>query len=58
MEERTSRPAALFTEDPARVQKVRDKFREVFECDVTLDDNVMMQRFSVTAEGDLVMRIR
>jgi len=53
MAERTSRPGALFTEDPARVQKVRDKFREVFECDVTLDDHVLMQRFSSTAEGDL-----
>ena len=47
----------MFRDDPAHLQQVRVKFREVFEYDASLDDEVLLRSFSITPDGDLIMKI-
>ena len=44
--------------DPEQPGKIREKIREVFHCEVPLDDERLVERFSVTATGDLIMKFR
>jgi hypothetical protein len=37
---------------------IRQKFREVFGCEATLSDDVLVRRYRVTGDGDLIMIIR
>jgi len=57
MEEQDMGRRGMFRDDPAHLQQVRVKFREVFEYDASLDDEVLLRSFSITPDGDLIMKI-
>jgi hypothetical protein len=42
----------------ARLYRIRQKFHEVFGSALTLPDEVVLQRYTLTSEGDLVMILR
>jgi hypothetical protein len=41
-----------------RSDRVREKFQEVFGRECTLRDDLLLKRYSLTHDGDLVMFIR
>jgi hypothetical protein len=50
-------------ENPARydcrhLDTIRAKFREVFGRECTLRDEMVLRRYTITAEGDLVMFVQ
>jgi hypothetical protein len=39
-------------------ETVREKFREVFGCECTIRDEVLLRRYSLSDEGDLILFLR
>jgi hypothetical protein len=44
--------------DTIRLYRIREKFHDVFGTSLTLPDEVVLQRYSLTSDGDLVMILR
>lgn len=44
--------------DPVPVERIREKFFDTFGLALTLPDDAIRKRFSLTSEGDLVMILR
>ncbi len=44
--------------DDRRLDSIRAKFREVFGRDCVLRDDALLQKYNLTAEGDLIMFVR
>jgi hypothetical protein len=44
--------------DYRRLDRIREKFHEVFGSECTLRDDVLMKRYTVSPNGDLIMFIR
>jgi hypothetical protein len=40
------------------IMTIRQKFREVFGCDATLNDDALARNYRVTGDGDLIMILR
>jgi len=43
--------------DNLKTALIRMKIKEVFGWDCTMNDNILLKRYYVTAEGDLIMRL-
>lgn len=44
--------------DPVQLKRIREKFFDTFGLALTLPDDAVRQRFSLTDDGDLVMILR
>ena len=44
--------------DPVSPEKIREKFFDTFGLALTLSDDAVRQRFSITTDGDLVMILK
>ncbi|HII99431.1 MAG TPA: hypothetical protein HA272_09335 [Methanoregula sp.] len=44
--------------DPASPEKIREKFFDTFGLALTLPDDAVRKRFSLTSDGDLVMILK
>ena len=44
--------------DYQRLDRIREKFHDVFGSECTLRDDVLLQRYNLTNDGDLVMFVR
>jgi hypothetical protein len=44
--------------DPRKLARIRDRFREIFGHDITLNDEALVQRYSVTPDDDLIVILR
>ena len=42
----------------AHIRRIREKFHETFGLALTLPDNDVLKKFSLTPDGDLVMILR
>ena len=38
--------------------RIRQKIKEVFGWDCTMSDDTLVKRYSVTADGDLIIRLK
>jgi len=38
--------------------RIRQKIKEVFGWDCTMSDDMLVKRYSVTADGDLIIRLK
>jgi hypothetical protein len=38
--------------------RIRQKIKEVFGWDCTMSDDILVKRYSVTADGDLIIRLK
>ena len=43
--------------DNPKTALIRMKIKEVFGWDCTMNDEILVKRYCVTAEGDLIMRL-
>ncbi len=43
--------------DNLKTALIRMKIKEVFGWDCTMNDDMLVKRYCVTAEGDLIMRL-
>ncbi len=44
--------------DPKTLQSIREKFHEVFSCETSMKDVLLVQRYRVSGDGDLIMILR
>jgi len=44
--------------DTGNLPAIRQKFREVFGCDATMNDDALVRHYRVTGDGDLIMILR
>lgn len=44
--------------DSRTLRSIREKFREVFGCETSMKDEVLVQRYRVSGDGDLIMILR
>lgn len=44
--------------DTEKIMQLRQKIRDVFECECLLDDATMAERYNLTNDGDLVMILK
>lgn len=44
--------------DHRQLDSIRAKFREVFGRECVLHDDALLQKYNITAEGDLIMFVR
>jgi hypothetical protein len=48
----------VIRKDPRGLQRIREKFRDIFGRDITMADDALVQRYRVSGEGDLIMILR
>ena len=46
------------TADATRLHEIRKKFRDVFGCDTTMNDETLAFHYRVAGNGDLIMILR
>jgi len=44
--------------DREKIQRIREKMREIFGGDIAISDALLSRRYTITLEGDLVMILR
>jgi len=44
--------------DSQKTARIRQKIKEVFGWDCTMKDDMLVKRYFVTADGDLIMRLK
>ncbi|NMB79227.1 MAG: hypothetical protein GYA23_09070 [Methanomicrobiales archaeon] len=44
--------------DPATLLRMRQKFREVFGIDATMNDETLARRYRLTRDGELIVILR
>jgi hypothetical protein len=44
--------------DSQKTARIRQKIKEVFGWDCTMKDDTLVKRYFVTADGDLIMRLK
>jgi hypothetical protein len=44
--------------DSQKTARIRQKVKEVFGWDCTMTDDTLLKRYSVTADGDLIMKLK
>jgi hypothetical protein len=52
------RPVPAAGYDFRRIGRIREKFHEVFGRECHLGDDLLLQRYSLTNDGDLVLFVR
>ena len=53
-----TRPTIASAYDYRRLDRIREKFLEVFGSECTLRDDVLLKRYNLSPDGDLIMFIR
>ena len=53
-----ARPTIASAYDYRRLDRIREKFHEVFGSECTLRDDVLMKRYNLSPDGELIMFIR
>ena len=56
MDVAVQKPATVY--DYRRLDRIREKFHEVFGRECTLRDDVLMMRYNLSPDGELIMFIR
>jgi hypothetical protein len=44
--------------DSQKTARIRQKIKEIFGWDCTMNDDTLVKRYFVTADGDLIMRLK
>jgi hypothetical protein len=58
MAELCARKNVVLQKDARSLQQIREKFRDIFGSEITMTDEVLIQRYRVSSEGDLIMILR
>lgn len=53
-----ARPAIASAYDYRHLDRIREKFHEVFGSECTLRDDVLLRRYNLSPDGELIMFIR
>jgi len=53
-----ARPTIGSAYDYQRLDRIREKFHEVFGSECTLRDDVLLKRYNLSPDGELIMIIR
>ena len=38
--------------------KIRQKIKEIFDCDCSMNDHMLMKRYGITDNGELILYLR
>lgn len=41
-----------------KILKIRQKIKEIFDCDCSMNDQMLMKRYAITDNGELVIYVR
>lgn len=44
--------------DRQKIQHIREKIHQVFDRDSTMNDTMLLKRYTLSSDGDLVMIVR
>jgi hypothetical protein len=44
--------------DVQKIQQIREKIKQVFDWNCPMNDDILLKRFTIASDGDLVMIIR
>lgn len=44
--------------DGQKIQQIREKIKQVFDWDCTMNDMMLLKRYTISSDGDLVMIVR
>jgi hypothetical protein len=51
-------PKTATAHDNRRLERIREKFHEIFGSECTMRDDVLLRRYNLSPDGDLIMFIR
>ena len=51
-------PSISMTCDAQKIQHIREKIRQIFNWDCTMNDTVLLKRYTISPDGDLVIIVR
>jgi len=51
-------PSMTMTCDGQKIQQIRAKIKQVFDRNCTMNDAMLLRRYTISREGDLVMIVR
>ncbi len=41
-----------------KIVRIRQKINEIFECDCSMNDHVLVKRYTITDDGELIMIVK
>ncbi|GAB6286777.1 MAG: hypothetical protein STSR0009_29800 [Methanoregula sp.] len=44
--------------DRQKLQQIREKIHQVFDRDCTMNDTMLLKRYTLSSDGDLIMIVR
>jgi len=51
-------PSISMTCDGQKIQQIREKIKQVFNRNCTMNDTMLLKRYTISCDGELVMIIR